>query len=142
MAKSTAYSMLAVSVTVDGRAVVGFWDGDDAVEIAEGADVGTGVIGADGSGIFSQMADKSATITLRLMHTSATHRQLTQRLAAQRAGILKGFPVSVVDRNSNEGGSTDQAFVQQAPSDVKGKNAGVREWVLWSSDWERNIPNP
>jgi hypothetical protein len=48
----------------------------------------------------------------------------------------------MIDKTSNEGGTSDQCFIQQAPVDQKGKAAAVREWILWTGDWERNITNP
>lgn len=140
MTKSSTYSMLNVNVTVDKSPVRGFFSGDDAVTISQGADIGQMVVGADGSSIFSQSADRSATISLKLQHTSPTHRLLMQKLARQRAGRIIGFPVSVQDRNSGEGGATDQAFISQAPDDQKGANATVREWMLITGDWRPNIP--
>lgn len=141
MAKVSAYSMINVSATLDGLAVRGFWDGDDAVTVERGADIGTGLVGADGSSIFSQSADKSARITLRLQHTSATHRQLLQKEKLQRAGQMRSFPFSFIDRDSGEGGTADQCFIMQAPADSKGKNATVRAWVIWTGQYEPNVTN-
>ncbi len=140
MAKSSVYSMLNVTAMVDGLRVIGLWDGDDAIVVSQGADVGEMLIGADGAGLFSQSADRSATIVLKLMHTSATHRQLLQKLAQQRAGRIIGFPFSVIEGGTKGGGSTDQAFVQVAPDDSNGNVATEREWTLVTSDWEPNIP--
>ena len=70
------------------------------------------------------------------------HRLLSQKRARQMAtGVkLQGFPVSVIDIDSNEGGTTDQAFIQTAPTDGKGVNAVAREWVLWTGYWKPEIP--
>lgn len=141
MAKVSAYSMINVSATLDGLAVRGFWDGDDAVTVERGADIGSGLVGADGSSIFSQSADKSARITLRLQHTSPTHRQLLQKEKLQRAGQMRAFPFSFIDRDSGEGGTADQCFIMQAPTDQKGKNASVRAWVIWAGEYEPNVTN-
>lgn len=140
--KTSSYSMLNVAATLDGLQVQGFWDGDDAITVTEGADVGTGLVGADGSSIFSQSADNSARISLKLQHTSPTHRQLMQKWAQQRAGRSIGFPFAVKETGSGGGGVTDQAFIAVAPVHNEGKNASVREWVLWTGDWRPEIPNP
>ena len=134
--------MKNVAAVLDGQRVIGLWDGDDAIEVAPGADIGSMMVGADGSSIFSQSANRSATITLRLQHTSPTHRRLQQKLARQRTEgfAIVGFPFSVVDVDSGEGGSTDQMFIQAAPTDSKGVNAQVREWTLVAGDWEPEIP--
>jgi hypothetical protein len=143
MAKSSSYSMKNVAGTVDGQLALGFWDGDDAVTVSDVDDVGGMLVGADGSSIFSQYAGKAATVTLRLQHTSATHRLLLQRLERQQTPGIRvvGFPVTLIDVDSGEGGSTDDMYIQEAPDDQKGKNASVREWVLITGDWKRNITN-
>lgn len=140
--KSSVYSMLQVVGTIDGQKIQGLWDGDDAVVITPGADVGALTVGADGSSIFSGSADFSATISVKLQHTSPTHRLLEQRLKQQRAfGTRIGFPVTIRDIGSGEGGATDKAFIQAAPADSKGKMATEREWTLVTGTWERAIPN-
>lgn len=135
-----AYSMLNVTATLDGRRVIGLMDGDNAIEVAPGADVGSMLIGADGTPLFSQSADRSATITLRLKPNSPTHRQLIQKWNAQRVGILRGFPFDLIDAGNNEGGNGTDCFVQAAPTDAKGTNATVREWVLVTGNWTPNVP--
>lgn len=141
MATSSAYSFINVQATLDGLKVLSPWDGDDALVVEQGADVGTGLVGVDGSSIFSQSADKSARITIRLQHTSSTHRQLTQKWKQQRAGRLLGFPFDFIDKDSGEGGTADRCFIFQAPADSKGKNAVVRAWVLWTGEYEPLVPN-
>lgn len=142
--KSSSYSMKNVTATIDGQIVIGFWDGDDAVTVAPASDRGTMTFGADGSSIFSGSANKGATITLRLQHTSPSHRLLLQRLARQEAeGIrIVGFPFTVNDVDSGEGGATSEAFISAAPTDGKGVNATVREWTLVTGQWQRNITKP
>lgn len=136
--------MKNVAATVDGQSVIGFWDGDDAATIEPLEDTGQMMVGADGSSIFSQSANEGATITLRLQHTSPTHRLLHQRHARQRARGVRvvGFPINVIDIDSGEGGSTDQAFIQRAPTDSKGTAAAVREWVLVTGQWRPEVPKP
>ena len=141
MAQTSAYSMLNVTATLDGVAVRGLFDGDDAITVTQGADVGTMLVGADGSSLFSQTADRSAQISVKLQHTSPTHRQLIQRWKQQRAGRLKGFPFDLIEKDSGEGGTADKCFIMKAPADSKGKNAVVREWVLVTGDWTPNVTN-
>lgn len=142
MASSKTYSMKNVVVMLDGQLVQGFWDGDDAVQIERAEDVGTGLVGADGSSIFSQSANESANITLRLQHTSPTHRLLMQKLLRQQqVGTLKGFPISINERVSGEGGVADDCYIRVAPSDQKGVAASAREWQLWTGSYSPNVPN-
>lgn len=143
MGVSSAYSMVSVSATLDGRQILGLWDGDDAIVVSPGADIGTMMIGADGSSLFSQSADRSARVNIKLMHTSPTHRQLMQKLKRQQQLGANGaaFPFSFMDSASGEGGSADKCYIQAAPADGKGKNATVREWVLVTGEWNPEVPN-
>jgi len=120
MSNSTAYSMLNVAAILDGQPVQGLFDGDDAITVTPGVDLGTMLIGADGASIFSQSADRSATISIKVQHTSATHRQLSRKAAQQRAGRLIGFPFSFMDTGSGEGGVADKCFIQTAPAVTHG----------------------
>jgi len=143
MAITAAYGFVNTSNMVDGQLIQGIWDGDDAISIAPLADKGTMLIGADGSAMFSVSANKGATITLRLMHTSPTHRLLMQKLKRQQAlaSPAAAFPVTAFDTSSGEGGTADKCFIQSAPTDTKGTNATVREWVLVTGEFVPEIPN-
>lgn len=143
MATSTAYSFINVSATVDGQLVIGLWDGDDAIVVTKAADIGTGLVGADGSGIFSVSASRAATISIKVQHTSPTHRLLMQKMKRQQSlgGAATGFSFTVIDSVSGEGGVADRCFIQTAPADSKGVNAVVREWVLWTADFSDEVPN-
>lgn len=141
-AKSSAYSQKNVVAVLDGLRIVGFWDGDDVVQIEPVEDASELLVGADGSSIISVFADESVTIRLQLQHTSSAHTLLHQRLAEMRAESprMDGFPFSVRDIRSGEGGSAEQAFILTPPTDGKGKRATMREWVLVAGVWKPDIP--
>ncbi|MBG6211678.1 hypothetical protein IWQ49_006369 [Labrenzia sp. EL_126] len=143
MAITSAYGFVNTANSVDGQVIQGLWDGDDAIQIAPLADKGQMVIGADGSGLFSVSANKGAMITLRLMHTSPTHRLLMQKLKRQQAlaSPVTAFPVTAYDTSSGEGGTADKCFIQTAPTDTKGANATSREWVLVTGEFVAEVPN-
>lgn len=143
MAKVSAYSFKNVVASIDRRDVKGLWDGDDSITVAMAADQGARTVGADGSSIFSISADQSANITIRLQHTSPTHRFLMQKWNAQktRGAAANGFPFAVKDTVSGEGGTATDCRIMTAPADSKGKAATVREWVLSAGEWKPEIPN-
>ncbi len=140
MSKTSVYSITQVSATLDGLPVRGLFDGDDAISVTPGSEVGSLMVGADGSSLFSQHADNSARISLKLQHTSPTHRQLMQKMRRQRLGKPVGFPFSLLDLISNEGGNADKCFIAEAPNNDAGKSATVREWILVTGDWTPTIP--
>ena len=143
MAMTSAYGFVNTSNTIDGQQIQGLWDGDDAITVAPIADAGTMLHGADGSALFSISANEGATITIRLQHTSPTHRLLMQKYKRMKAlgSGAAAFPVTVFDTGSGEGGTADKCFIQSAPTDSKGTNATAREWVLVTGELVREIPN-
>lgn len=141
MGKISTYSALNLMAVLDGVGVQGLADGDNSIQVDQNVDAGTGLVGVQGDAIFSQTADRAASVTLRLQHTSDTHRQLVQKWKQQRAGRLIGFPFDHMDTDSNEGGAGDKFFIMRAPVDTKGMNATVREWVIWTGDYTPHVPN-
>lgn len=143
MTDTSAYGIVNTSNTVDGQQIQGLWDGDDAIKIASMADRGKMMIGADGSALFSVSANRGATITLRLQHTSPTHRLLMEKEKRQKAlaSSKAAFPVTAFDTGSGEGGTADKCFIQTSPPHTTGENATVREWVLVTGELVPEIPD-
>lgn len=140
MTQHTAYSFADVAATINGRAVTGLFEGDNAVEVAPMSDRSAMVVGVDGSSITSRSTNQAATITLRLQHTSPTHRYLSQLDRRAAAGGSVFFPMTVKDTGSGEGGAAEKVSIRTAPTLAKGQNATVREWVLHTGEWQPTIP--
>ena len=139
MARTTTYAFQNVQATLNGLKIDGFADGDDAVMVERGVARGTGQVGADGTAIWSQTSNRSATITFRLWSNSITHKRLMDLFNQQENGQLgTGFPFDVVDTGTNEGGTADQCYIETAPAPHFGEKAVAREWVLWTGEWQDN----
>lgn len=137
----TVYSFLHVAVVLNGKEVVGLWEGDDAVIVAPRTDVGSEMVGVDGAGIMSISADRSVLITLKLQGTSPTHRFLENRHIRMRGGGSQTMPISIRDTATGEGGNARECLIKQAPDRAFGMNAASRDWVLWAQCWEPNRIN-
>lgn len=147
MAKSKAlwqYSFRNVAATLNGRLVIGLWEGDDAVTIERRSDVSTPLVGVDGQAIASYSADESVLVTFRLMPTSPSHRWLTGRLRRIMSGRFDPFSVSVRNTGGGgvdgvgEGGNSSDCTIVTAPGASFGANAVSRDWVLFCQAWEWN----
>lgn len=140
--KSISFSFLNLSVTIDGIQAVGFWDGDDAVEVRMRNDIASLMVGVDGHGVNSLNADKSVEIVIRLMQASKTNQQLYRILNRQQNAFRTVlFPVNILDTDAKEGGNTAEASIMGPPALTFGRNATVREWTLQAVDWDWNIPD-
>lgn len=142
MAKqTTAYSAANLVVTIDGRPVEGFWEGDDAVTVERSSDNATPMVGVDGSATVSISTDDSVSITLRLQPNSPANRVLQSKYMQNRAGRSAPFPISIRDTGSGEGGSAAYCVVTERPSIELGANATVREWVIFANPWNETAIN-
>ena len=93
MPKTSAYSYINVAATLDRRDIKALWDGDDAIVVTQGADAGTGLIGADGSGIFSISADRSATISIAAARAASWASR--KRFTRPRRTSARALPTSL-----------------------------------------------
>lgn len=134
----TLYSMKNVALTIDGRPVIGFWEGDDAVVLERNTDIGTPLTGADGASVVSDTADESANLTLKLMPNSSMNAYLEQRVKLRRMGSQRVMTVGLLDTSTGEGGGCSAAVVIKEPSKSFGANATEREWVIFCSCWQPN----
>lgn len=132
----TLYSMMNVAVTIDGRQVIGLWEGDDAVVIERPTDLGTPLTGADGASVVSITADQTATVTLKLMPNSAMNAYLEQRVKAMRMGSQRLITIGIVDTGTGEGGGCSSAVITKEPSVSYGAQASEREWVIFCNCWQ------
>jgi hypothetical protein len=137
----TLYSFMNVVATVDGRQVIGFWEGDDAVVVERQTDLGTALTGADGASVVSITADQTATVTLKLQANSAMNGYLEQRVKAMRMGSPKVLTIGIVDTGTGEGGGCSSAVIIKEPSKSYGAQATEREWVIFCNCWQENDIN-
>jgi hypothetical protein len=134
----SAYSFKNVVVTIDGRPLEGFWEGDDAVAVDRRADNVTPVVGVDGTATASISADDSVEITIKLQPNSPANQVLYNKFLQNRSGRLAPFPISIRDTGNGEGGSAAQAVIMDSPSAQFGGNASEREWKIFANAWQWN----
>ncbi len=137
--KTYVHSFERVQVTLNSLPITGFWEGDDAVMIEPHDDNGEEVVGADGDMTFSYSADDAVNITLKLKPSSPANALLNSYYRRSRAGTISGgYPISIRDTGTGEGGSAAECHIKTAPSRGLGKNATERTWVLVANAWTPN----
>lgn len=134
----TLYSFSNVVLTIDGRQVVGLWEGDDAVVIERPTDLGSALTGADGASVVSITADQSATVTIKLQANSAMNQYLQQKVKRMRMGSQDLIAIVLRDTSTGEGGGCSAAVVIREPSKSFGATATEREWQLFCNCWQEN----
>lgn len=132
----TLYSFQNVVVTIDGRQVIGLWEGDDVVSVERPTDLGTALTGADGASVVSITADQSATVTLKLQPNSAMNAYLEQAVKRMRMGSTRLLNIAIRDTSTGEGGGCSAAVVTREPPKSWGATATEREWVIFCNCWQ------
>lgn len=103
---------------------------DEGITLEPNADINTMVLGADGAVMHSLGADKSRTITVRLLKTSATNQKLAAMYAFQTASAVNhGQNTITLVNNDTQDAVTCQfvAFKRGVPL-TYAKDAGINEW--------------
>lgn len=137
----TLYSFLNVKATLNGREIVGLWEGDDAIEVEERSQVANDLVGADGAAIVSVTADQSVFVRIRLQPNSPFHRYLDEQYRILKKGQLNPMAFSVRDTGNGEGGSSAQCIIRGMATKQFGVNASVREWELYCQGWVWDTTN-
>lgn len=134
---SNSYSFQDVSATIVGP--TGFLNlgygaavAEEGITIDMAGDKNTMMIGADGEGMHSLHADKSGTITVRLLQTSPTNAKLQAMYDAQTlSSTLHGQNVIVI-RNTASGDTHTARYCafKRKPSISYAKDGKMIEWAF------------
>lgn len=129
------YSFLDVSAAIsgpNGSFSLSNGNSEGGITIARRGDKNTLTIGADGTPMNSLHADKSGTITVRLLKTSATNAMLQSMYDADAADSAAWGNNTIVVRDTNLGDSHDAIAVAftKFPDVVYDKEGPVMEWTF------------
>ncbi len=115
-----SYDPIKVNLNVDGRTITGYAD-SSMITIAQGEDLVTPTVGAQGDVVYSESANESGTMTISLQTTSASLPYLKD-IAKQR----KQVSVLLNDANSDtaEIVRSSRCRVTKVPDVKKEKAAG------------------
>lgn len=105
---------------------------EEGITIDPASEINTTTIGADGEGMHSLHADKSGTLTIRLLKTSPVNGLLAAMFAFQTANAAThGLnTITTVDLVAGETVTCQQVAFVKAPSLGFGKEATPVEWVF------------
>lgn len=133
-----SYSFLDVAATLNGpggsiQLGAGAGTAEEGITIERRGERNTMTIGSDGEGMHSLHADKSSTITVRLLKTSPTNQLLSVMFDLQsQASSLWGQNVIAVSTPNGAGDITTArgvAFRQHTPL-TYAKEGGMNTWTF------------
>lgn len=114
---------------------------EEGISFTPTNEINTMQIGADGAGQHSLHADKSGRITIRLLKTSPTNKQLSAMYAAQTSsGASHGQnTITGVDSIRGDSITCTQVAFKKAPDLTYGKEAGLNEWEFDAVTIDRTL---
>jgi len=130
MAQFKNFSFKNVSVIFGITEIGGFAEGDDVISIEFDEDQFTKMIGANGDGVRVQTTNNSVTITLKLLQTSDSNKDLTSIFNLDRETGANVMPFIVSNKESGETIFVNNAWIQKYPTFTRGAGANSMEWVL------------
>jgi hypothetical protein len=124
------YSFLDTLLLVNGVEIGGFDEGDDVISLARLNDSASHKIGADGEMTVSISADRSGTITFRLMQSSDSNAYLSGLITSQENGIFVPIFAQFKDTRGNDLGSGTQGYIPKPADMARGTNPNAQEWSV------------
>lgn len=114
---------------------------EEGITIEPTEDIDTMTIGADGSVMHSLHADKSGTVTVRLLKTSPVNEKLAQMYAYQTAsGATHGQnTLSLANTATQDVVTCQQVAFKKAPSLTYAKDGGMNEWTFNAGIIDRTL---
>jgi len=113
--------------------IQGFAEGDDVVLIEPEANDFEDIVGADGTVMRSQTNDRRVTVTIKLLPTSISNKELMGIYNADRTSFTGAFPMLIQDKHLNESYAITEAWIQKMPNIGKGQTATSYDWVFRGS---------
>ena len=137
MSLSQTYSFLNVQATIvgpGGNFNIGQGAGisEEGITIERSGDKGTMTIGADGTGMHSLHADKSGTLTVRLLKTSPVNAKLMAMYDLQTVDsrLYGNNVITITDTGSNDSTGCRGVAFKKAPTLTYAKEGQMMEWAF------------
>lgn len=124
------YSFLNVNLLVNGVDISGFDEGDDTITVARITDSAQHKVGTDGEMSVAISADRSTTVTFRLMQTSDSNSYLSGLVSLQENGVFVPIFIQMTDVANGDFASGTQGYITRPADMVRGTNVNSQEWVI------------
>lgn len=124
------YTFKNVNVIFGILELQGYADGDDVVKIVPDADSFTKLVGAKGDVARSQSNDNSCTITIKLLQTSLSNKELMALFNLDKTTGAATAPMLINDKETGETYIINNAWIMRHPDVSRGQGISPMEWVF------------
>ena len=125
-----AYSFLNQSLLINGVEITGYAEGDDVITPARREDSASDVIGADGQMAIALNANRSGTITFRLLQTSNSNIYMSGLINAQESGVDIPITVQMTNVDNGELAAGTKGYITRPADMPRGSGINTQEWVV------------
>lgn len=121
-----------ISLLLSGVEIKEFADGADVIAVAHSGPAGGYTMGATGRGVFVSNADRSGTLTLKLLQHGADNKYLADRLAAQRNSLktFEPFTLEIRDLLNEDQVTGLRGYFTDLPTFTRGAGHNASTWVI------------
>lgn len=114
---------------------------ESAIDIEPNSDHRSHKTSVDGLVVSSKLHDETATLTITLLETSASHRALMALLKLDKAtpGGAGVGSFELRDLINGEVNYSEKCWIQRRPNKVVGKEAAEYEWKFTLGNWETDF---
>ena len=130
----TSYSAQNVTVTFLGKVISGFTEGDDVIQVERNKPTMTQVVGVQGDGVYSQTADKSGRVTLKLLQGCEENSFLSGKLQASELGGIVSGELIITEFGNDAKVTARKCVIEGMPKFQRGEGGNVTEWTFLSAD--------
>ncbi len=124
------YSFKNVNAIFGITEIQGFAEGDDVVNITFDTEQFADQAGAKGDVVRTQTNDNRATVTIKLLQTSESYKELMALFNLDRQTGANVLPLTVINKETGETFVGNNAWIQKAPDMVRGQNANAVEFTF------------
>jgi hypothetical protein len=129
------YNPRKVYVTFNGRRITGFEPGE-SISADRTADEFGMQVGLDGEGGFTQNADRSGKVTLKLQQFSKSNKFLSDTMAGDSSDGTGQGTIVIADLNTDEALVSGVGRLSKPAPFNRGKEVSSHEWVILSLNLE------
>lgn len=124
------YSFLNTLLLVNGVEITGYDEGDDVIIIERINDSATHLIGTDGEMTVSISADRSGTLTFRLMQSSDSNGYMSGLISSQENGLFIPIFAQFKDTQGLDLVSGTQGYITKPAGITRGTGVNNQEWII------------
>ncbi len=119
-----------ISLTVNGRTITDFYEGDDVITAARREDAASDVVGAGGKMAVAIHANESGTIVFRLKQTSADAGYLYGLVGAAQNGSFTVTSAQITDASRKDLAGGSSGYILKPADMERGQGINVQEWTI------------